>query len=364
MDDQSAELDDEPRFATTYGTGFAAPKFARRCERIDLPAELDAGFHPLRELAILRRLVGAAWRGRGLLLCSSRGFLRIELLAIVLAGLLAGRRRPAMVLYGEMYEPDAGLRGWLQRLVMRTVDRYASGYIVYSLDDRASFAVTWGVDPTKVYACGYYHRPKLRPERVERGDYLFAGGNSFRDYGPLVAAARHVPGLLLLIAASAVGEVGPLPANVRVWWPGLAEWMSTMAGAAAVIVPIAPGLRRSAGLLAIFEAMALGKVVIAPATLGVAEYIEDGVSGLLVDGTPEGYLGAIRWVVDPDNATLVEQMGRRAAQALEERYTLASHTDRLLVVMEALAGGATAPTEAALAEAAGSPQPDAGGAPT
>lgn len=332
-------------YATSYATGFGAPTFRSRCDLIAIPPTIDQGLHLRDELLLLWRTLRAAWRGQTLLLCSSRGYLRIELLSIVLIGLLLGRRRPPLALYGEMYQPDSGLRGRLQRLAMRLSDRWIDRYIVYSEDECASFAATWGVAPAKLRCCGYYHKPKQQPRSNEAGAYLFSGGNSFRAYEPLVVAMAELPAQQLLIASKAFDPPAPPPPNVRVEWPSLAEWFEVMAAAQAVVVPIAPGMSRSVGLLLITEAMWLGKPVVVSDSLGVREYVEDGVTGLVVDGTPAGYLAALRWLVDPANSAAVATMGRRAAETMEQRFTLAHHTDRLLAALDELAAerrGATA----------------------
>lgn len=336
----------EPTYATMYRTGCADPEFARRCELIEVPASIHTGFHPIQELRVLLPLLRAARRRRALHICSSWGYLRIELLAIILIGLLFGRRGPTLLLYGEMYEPNGGLRGRLERLVMRVIDRWVDGYIVFSNDERASFARTWGVDPAKMHTCGYYHRPKPFPT-IERGDYVFSGGNSFRDYAPLIAAAREMPEQQVLIATHSLGDQSAPPPNVRLWWPGIAEWMETLGRAAAVVIPISKGMRRSVGLLLLSEAMWLHKVSIITDSLGIREYVEDGVNGLIVDGSSESYLRAMRWVLDPANADAVAEMSRQAARTAEEKFSLEAHTRRLLALMDALTGAADPPVQAA-----------------
>jgi len=341
------ETDAMQPYATNYATGFQVSAFAQRCAQIELSASIDQRFRLWEELLLLAQIVRAAWRGQTLLLCSSRGSLRIELLSSILIGLLLWWRRPPIVLYGEMYEPDGGLRGWLQRRLMRLTDHWIDRYIVFSQDECVSFAASWGVDPAKLRNCGYYHRPKPFPLLSEQGDYLFSGGNSFRNYAPLIEAAWQLPEQPLLIATKSLGVQGELPPNVQVCWPERSEWMHALATARACIVPIAAEMRRSVGLLLISEAMWLGKVVIVSDALGVREYVEDGVTGLVVDGTATGYVQALRWALDPNNAEAVALMGRRASQAMEAHCTLAQHTERLLSVLDELTDnwGTRRPTE-------------------
>lgn len=335
----------EPQYATMYRAGRAIPEFARRCELIEVPPSINRGIHPLLELRLLLAILGAARRRRALLLYSSQGRLRVELLATILIGLLMGRRRPVLILYGEMFEPDSGLRGQLQRLIIQLADRWTDGYIVYSRDECESFAKTWGVARAKLRTCGHYHKPKVFPPSTTQGDYIFAGGNSFRDYGPLISAAHALGDVPLLIGTTRLGVSGALPPNVRVWWPNLQEWSAVMAGAIAVVVPLCKGMRRSVGLLLIFEAMWLSRVVIVSESLGIREYVEDGVTGLVVDGSADGYLRALRWANDPLNAASIAEMGRQARRVMEERFTLARHTEQLLAVLDELTSVACSPQQ-------------------
>lgn len=324
------------RIATNYATGFGASAFSSRCALIEVPPTIDRSLRLRDELLLLWRILRAAARGQALLLCSSRGYLRIEFISIIMIGLLMGRWRPPMVLYGEMYQRDEGLRGLLQHVLIRLADRWIDRYIVYSEEERVRFADTWGVNPTKMRCCGYYHKPGYDLSAARTGEVLFTGGNSFRNYEPLVEAMAEFPEQQLLIASRSFKLTQPLPANISICWPNVRAWFEHMAEARAVIVPIAEQRYRSAGLLLITEAMWFGKPLIVTDSLGVREYVEDGVTGLVVDGSPESYARALHWVLDPANAEAVATMGRRAAQSMEEQFNLANHTNRLLVALDEL----------------------------
>lgn len=67
------------------------------------------------------------------------------------------------------------------------------------------------------------------------------------------------------------------------------------------------------------QAFLAGKPVITAADSGgVLEWVEDGVSGLVTDGTPEGIGAAIdRLVADPEGARRMGEEGRRRASSLD-----------------------------------------------
>jgi glycosyltransferase involved in cell wall biosynthesis len=98
------------------------------------------------------------------------------------------------------------------------------------------------------------------------------------------------------------------------YWPDLAEAL------AAIDVFVLPSLMEGHPL-AVLEAMAAGKPIVATTVGGLAEAIEDGVSGLLVppgdaDALAEAVVSLLR---DPERAA---RLGREARRALEERFSL------------------------------------------
>jgi glycosyltransferase involved in cell wall biosynthesis len=98
------------------------------------------------------------------------------------------------------------------------------------------------------------------------------------------------------------------------YWPSLAEAM------AAIDVFVLPSLMEGHPL-AILEAMAAGKPVVATRVGGNPEAVEDGVTGLLVPSRDPVALGrAITTLLrDPDRA---RRMGREGRRRVEERFSL------------------------------------------
>jgi glycosyltransferase involved in cell wall biosynthesis len=92
-------------------------------------------------------------------------------------------------------------------------------------------------------------------------------------------------------------------------------------------------LTRSEGLgSAALLAMACGAPVVASRVGGLAEVIEDGRSGLLVDNAPSRIAAAMRQVLDdPELSGRLAEAGRRAA---EERFSTDTMVDGMLRVYE------------------------------
>ncbi len=330
------------KFATTFIEGFQDPRFASWARKIEVPPKLDSlskrEFRFLDEITLFSRVIGKAFRERLLLLFSSRGRLRPELLAIISIGLLPKRLRPKIVLYGEMFEPNSGIRHVLERLVMRLVDRVVDRYILFSNAELEVFPETWGATKEKIRVCNHFFYPPKNPTDSSRekalGKHIFAGGNSFRDYKALIQAAALMPEHVFEVCTTRISNNDHLPPNVKVSWPPLQEFLELIETAAVIVIPIQMGLRRTAGLLTCFESMWLGKATIVPKAMGLDDYIQNKVTGLLVEGTPESYVGAIRWILDPTNEKAVLEMGVQARKAITEIYTLERYNDGVLSVID------------------------------
>ena len=328
-------------FATTFGSGFEDSRFAARAYKIDVPRRLDVlprhKFYPGDEFRLFLNVLHAAQHQKTLLLFSSRGFLKPEPLAALVLSFRPKHRRPKVMLYGEMYEPNRGPLGLLEKLFIRMMDRSIARYVVYSRAEAANFAHTWGIDPAKINVCNFYLRkakmalslPALPPE-----PHIFAGGNSFRDYEALLGAARQLPEYEFVLCTTRLAQRKDLPSNVKVSWPPLDEYYALMFSAALVIIPLQPRLHRSAGMLTYLEAMWYKKPFIVSNAPGVRDYVLDREDGLIVDGTIENYIQGIRWMLNPANKERVAQMCEKAHQAVMEHFTLEKHITQLLAVID------------------------------
>lgn len=329
------------KFATTMGH-FAAPPFSDHARVIRVPPALDrlprGRFRLSDEVCLFMRVLWAALHESRLLLFSSRGRLKPELLAIVCIGLWPRRLRPRIVLYGEMFEPNSGLRAVLERYIMRLADRTIARYVVYSSEECHIFPRLWGVDPAKLRVALLYARrqPQEQEHRSIRGTHIFAGGNSFREYAPLVEAARLLPQYRFVIATTKGVAVTDLPPNVQVGPLAPDQYATMVKTATAVVVPLRRDVHRLVGQMTYFEAMGNRTPPIVTDTVGVRDYIQDGITGLVVDGSPEGYVTAIRWMCDPTHAAQVQWMGDQAYAVLHDRFTLTHHLKALMTVMDEL----------------------------
>lgn len=327
-------------FATTVG-GWGDERFLQRAQPIPFSKQLDkvprTQFHPWAELSLFLRVLLTARREDVLLLFSSRGYLKPELLATAVMGLWPRFLRPRIIFYGEMFEPNGGWRGRAEKLLMRLVDRAVYRFALHSSAEIPIFTKTWGISPAKVRATSFFNKHARADASVTpqpRGQHIFAGGTSFRDYEPLIAAAHLMPDCQFVICTNRLDGRIDLPPNVRAGLVSPAEYDSLIATAAAVVVPLQQDVHRITGMLTYLQAMWVKKPVIVSDTLGVREYISDGETGLIVDSSPQSYVQAIRTVLDPAHTAQIDAMCERAHQAVRSQFTVASHVQKLLAVVD------------------------------
>ncbi len=155
-----------------------------------------------------------------------------------------------------------------------------------------------------------------------------------RDAQPAASVAgRPAP---VVLATSQVDRHARLARNVRAGALSHADYVDELRRARVVVVALAENRWRSAGKQTYLNAMALGKPVVVTDTMGVRDYVEDGVTGLVVAPGDARAMGeAVRWTLDPANGEAVRAMTKRARDAVRERFTLDRYLARLLEVASA-----------------------------
>lgn len=131
---------------------------------------------------------------------------------------------------------------------------------------------------------------------AQAGNYIFAGGGAGRDFATLIEAVRGLDIRLKIVTFSpkTLGYAGDLPDNCEVHWKmSVQEFLSMMAGALFVVVPLRAGLFPH-GHTTVVQALRLGKAVITTQNATIDDYITDGCDGILVPaGNVEAYRAAI-----------------------------------------------------------------------
>jgi hypothetical protein len=283
----------------------------------------------------LRRVLSAARDSDAVVVSGSVG-LRAGYVDLLAAAAVARRHpRPAVIVAECTWHPGRTPAERLTRQAgIRLLGQPNVAYCVLSRDEHALFARTWRLDPRRVHVTAYHFTmtaAELALPTVDDG-LVFAGGDSMRDYEPLIEAARHVPAPVVI--ASRRKLRGPLPANLRAGPLPHARFLQTLHRASIVVVPFTRGLRRSAGQQTYLNAMALGKLVVVTDGLGVGDYLEHGRTALIVPpGDAASLAAALRWALDPANGPAVARIREQGRAIAHARFTPEAYVNRLLDVV-------------------------------
>jgi hypothetical protein len=303
----------------------------RRVEVLDRPR--------LGSLRVLPRLLAAARSVDAIVLDGSvglRGGYFDELMAVV----LRARPRTAVILSDATWKRGTW---WLDRLAcragIRLMDRAALHYCVLSEEEQRAFPSAWGVDPQRVHTTLWPHTLTEAEvaEPVAEDGGVFAGGDSLRDYGPLLRVAGDLPLRITIATRRRMSRrrspwmPSLLPANVQIGPLAAPEYLRAMRRASVVVVPLAASSERSAGQTTYVNAMAMGKLVIVTDAVGARDYVEHGKTGLLVaPGDPDALFQALRWAIDPVNRPQAHRIAQEARRLALDRLSPKAYIERLL----------------------------------
>jgi UDP:flavonoid glycosyltransferase YjiC (YdhE family) len=244
----------------------------------------------------------------------------VLLLAKALFALL--RHRPKLILLGSAHRLVPVLLILRRLRILRTklivtnqvyfgprLARFADRVIVYSRRETEG-------RPNYVYlpipADGAFD--EVEPHRAD-APYVFSGGGTLRDFATLFEAVEGADVRLVVVTHSqeTLGAVAP-PPNARVLFTmPLQDFLSYAAGSLFVVVPLL-GADTPHGHTTIAQALSLGKAVVTTRGAAVADYVRDGVEGLLVEPSDVGgYREAILRLLGD------EDLRRRCERASRER---------------------------------------------
>jgi glycosyltransferase involved in cell wall biosynthesis len=306
-------------------------KFGNRFHSIVKPRVTLAG-----ELSSVNAILKAGREYPLLLMDSSSGRIHPDVLATILFNLWPKKKRPMVIFMGCMWQRDAGLAGWVEKVLIRLADRAIQGYAVQATEEVKIFSDTWGIPLSKIRLCKYYYTltdaDMIKPAPPEE-DFIFAGGNSHRDYDTLIEAAAQLPDVKFVFATNVL-DGRTLPPNIKTGLVTRAEFMRLMQVSKAIVTPLKTSLSRAAGQQTYLNAMFLEKPMIVNDAYGVHDHVVDRVNGLIVDGTVKGYVDALRYVTDPANKAAVAAMCIKARQDVIDHSTFENHAARLIEIVD------------------------------
>jgi glycosyltransferase involved in cell wall biosynthesis len=303
-------------------------------ERVDA---IDRG--ALSGPRLLARVVRSASKYDAVVLDGSGGW-RTGYVDLVAAAVIGHRRRgPAIVVTDCSWKLGRNaIDRAICRLGVKLLDTESVWYCVRSTEELELLPATWGLDRSRVALTPYGHTltaEELAATPTHTGG-VFAGGNALRDYDNLLEAVRGMEKEVTIATSLPVGANGAMSENVQVVpvHPH-SRFIDLMRDAEVVVVPFKAGIRRASGLDTYLSAMGLGNLVIVTECPGTRDYIEDGVTGLIVPpADPTALRAALDWTLDAANAAEVQAIRERARQVAAKDFTFDRHAELLLDVID------------------------------
>lgn len=238
-------------------------------------------------------------------------------LACLVNFLSPGRKR-RILLYDVFFQTPSR---WKQRLV-RWMVWGATAHVVFSRRQVALFAGYFRFPETRVFFIPYKaNYSKTPPPGLPPGDYVFAGGNSARDYRTFfeAAAGTGIPCVVSVTAPQVLAGLTP-PSNVRVVAAREPEFGRLMAGSRFVVMTLVGGRIRGNGEQTICNAMWQERPIVVADDLSAADYVLEGETGwVLAPGDTAGVRARMLelWR-DPARCAT---MGRRAHAHVAQHFT-------------------------------------------
>jgi glycosyltransferase involved in cell wall biosynthesis len=239
---------------------------------------------------------------------------RPSLIFALLQHILRRKRVPHIFIECLWILPRGYLKRWRRRTLLRWVAQGAARIVVHARRQVEAYEKAFDIAPGKFVFLRCQSSLYGACYPVNTGDYIFAGGDSGRDYATLIEAVRDLPCRVMIAALRRDHFRGlTLPANVQIVTLDPERFNLEMAGARLVAVSLQRGLLHSGGHQGFENAMTLGKAVVV-ADDWAEDYIEDGTTGVLV---PAGSAGALRTALSRllDDPELVRLIGEKAKGA-------------------------------------------------
>lgn len=242
----------------------------------------------------------------------------------LLQSLLPFRKTPTLMLDCLWYRAKNPLKRILKRTQIRLMNQSVRLFLVWAKREIEAYSSEFGIPQEKLKFFPYHTTCEVYDCTVEKGDYLFSGGNWNRDYKTLVEATRGL-NLRVVIATNnrLLLDGIDLPENVKVISATDYQFYDLLAKSKMVVVPMAKGFLHSGGQQTFLNAMFWGKPVIVTDPEGANDYIEDKKTGMLVNPGEVGALrDAISYILEnPEQVQkMVEEAQRKAQDLTTEKF--------------------------------------------
>ena len=264
-------------------------------------------------LAVFKAIKKAKESKRAVILCNGGGAIADKLICIINATLL---KQALKIVY---FDPFTTSSNKIRKAIARLMLVGTNKIIVWSKGYVDNFSKHLDLQENRFQVLPYKsNHSKKQAIDIPQGNYLFAGGNSARDYPLLIEAARGLD-IQVVISTSQTSGFNALdiPDNVIIVQAREPYFSRLMAGCRFVVLPLKKSLIRGAGEQTICNAMFHGKAVVAVDEISASDYIEDGINGYVVKpGDSQGLRRAIdKMLNNPEIQSHMAKEGPRIVQA-------------------------------------------------
>jgi hypothetical protein len=263
-----------------------------------------------------------------------------------LAGMCMRRLRPKarLVLTDCTWKVEISWFGRvLTRVGIRLMDGPRTNYCVLTSAEERIFPKAWGVDPARVFLTPWYVWLSEEEENtpVSEQGFVFSGGDSLRNYRPLIQAAKTLQADVRIATRLPLpAEESDPPPNLRFGPMPPKQYFRTMCEASVVVVCLEADTQRSAGQNNYLNPVALGKLLIINDATGVGDYL-DRESALIVPSSDSAALAdTLRWALDPDNAEETARIVRHGQNCVRQRFTPERYVATLVKIARGVAADA------------------------
>jgi glycosyltransferase involved in cell wall biosynthesis len=212
----------------------------------------------------------------------------IQVTVFALLRLLMRKRDRKIVLYGFLFNTANNRAGMsLRQIYMRWMIERTEIVVCHSKFEASSYASFLHLPAKKFtylpWASGVPYPRIATCNAVSQKAYIVAAGRSWRDYATLISAIEGLP-IDVKIICDSFDTLPNLkyPDNVEVLRNCFGDqYYATLQKCQFVVLPLSAD-QLSAGQMVLVQAFYFGKPVIITETKTVAEYVENGVTGLFV----------------------------------------------------------------------------------